>query len=445
MVVLLIVLALVAAACGSDGDGGDATGDRRVPAEHTGGTDDEEVQPIGFVGAEVPPDDPGEVPAADVEAVAVGDTQLGLDLLVLAGAEGNNVFLSPYSVASALGMLLAGARGATNDEIAAVLSVDDENAFHPARGALTAAVTTPAAVAGDEAEPFTLRAANQLFGQDGFPFVDAYLELLARSYGADMGVVDFASQPEAARQLINGWVEEQTEERIVDLIPEGVISALTRLVLVNAVYFKANWREPFDPAATTPETFRDLDGTSGPVDMMHGMIGAGYAAGDGYEAFRLSYAGDTTSMLVVMPDEGTLVDFVGQLDAPALAAIGDALESTQLELAFPSFEFTTALGLRPLLEELGMIRAFDAPGADGADLTGITAEQVLFVQDALHQAFVSVDEEGTEAAAATAVAVGLTAVPEVVPVRVDRPFLFVIEHDETRETIFIGQVTQLAG
>lgn len=444
MVVLLVVLALVAAACGSDGGGG-APGEGAAPDGETGGRPAGEAQPIGFVGAEVPPDDPGAVPFADIEAVAVGDAQLGLDLLALAGAEGGNVFLSPYSVASALGMLLAGARGATNDEIAAVLSVDDEDAFHPARGALTAAVTTPAVVAGDEAEPFTLRAANQLFGQDGFPFVEAYLELLARSYGADMGVVDFANDPEAARQLINEWVEQQTEERIIDLIPEGVISALTRLVLVNAVYFKANWREPFDPAATTPETFRDLDGTSGTVDMMHGMIGGSYARGDGYEAFRLSYAGDTTSMLVVMPDEDTFTDFVGQLDAPALAAIGDSLESTQLELAFPSFEFTTALGLRPLLEELGMIRAFEAPGADGANLTGITAEQVLFVQDALHQAFVSVDEQGTEAAAATAVVVGLTAVPEVTSVSVDRPFLFVIEHDETGEMVFLGQVTQLAG
>ncbi|NNE72140.1 MAG: serpin family protein [Acidimicrobiales bacterium] len=442
LMAVLTVLMVVAAACSSDD--GDETSPTSGPQTTTS-----VVPPAGdgleFISADVDREDPSSVPSADVAAVVAGDADLGFELLRKAGTEGDNVFLSPYSVATALGMLLPGARGATQEEIASVLGATTMGeAYHRARGALDAAVLEPGTPPPEgEAESFTLRAANQLFGQQGFPFSDEYLELLARSYGAEFGVVDYATEPEPARMLINDWVEGQTEDRIVDLIPEGVITTLTRLVLVNAVYFKANWMETFDPTNTTQASFTDLDGAGGPVETMNGSITTGYVDGDGFDAVRLAYAGGTTSMLVIVPDEGSFADVQASLDADELDRIRADLGRAQVQLAMPTFEFRTALGLKPLLQELGMQRAFLEPGPDGADLTGITPEQILFVQDALHQAFVSVDEEGTEAAAATAIVVGLESAPEPVTLTIDRPFLFVIQHDATGEPVFMGQVTNL--
>ena len=445
VITVVLVLALLAASCGGDDDSVErdddttttAAGDTTTSAASGGG--------LTFVGSDAEPADPTTVPDADVAAVAAGDVQLGLELLRRSGADGDNVFLSPYSIATALAMLLPGARGTTADEIADVLSVADETAYHPARGALDARVAEPIDVPV-EGDVFTLRAANQLFGQDGFPFLDEYLDLLARYYAAQLAAVDFTADPEDARELVNQWVADQTEDKITDLIPAGVISALTRLVLVNAVYFNASWLEPFEPELTEPAPFRDLDGTVGDVDMMRTRITTAHADGDGYEAVRLGYAGGSTSMLVVVPDEGTFADFADGLDAAGLEEIRGALVRADVDLGLPRFEVRTQLGLRPLLEDLGMVEAFvPPPGADTADLTGITEEPVLFVQDALHEAVVTVDEAGTEAAAATAIIIGETSLPESVTLTVDRPFLFVIQHDETGEPLFLGQVTSLAG
>ena len=433
---LLILVALMAAACSSD----DAeTGGGEEPAVSTttvGGGG------LRTISSDVERADPSAVPVADIETVARADAELGLRLLRLAGAEGGNTFLSPYSIATALAMLLPGAKGATEAEIAQVLGAAGVASYHPARGALEATVTTPAEVAEDQGDPLVLRAANQLFGQEGYAFLDDYVDTLGRFYGAPLVAVDYATDPEGSRRLVNGWVADQTEDRIDELIPQGVIDTLTRLVLVNAVYFKAGWAEPFDPENTADQTFTDLDGTSGPVPMMSELIGASYGTGGDYEAVRLAYADRTTSMLVIVPDDGAFTDFVAGLDGERLAEIKASLDRYSVDLDLPSFEFRTSIGLKPLLRDLGMEAAFDPATAD---LSGITGTRELFVQDALHDAFVAVDEEGTEAAAATAVIVGFTAAPPSVEVTVDRPFIFVIEHEQTGEMLFVGQVTELAG
>ena len=425
-IVLLAVMALIAAACGGGDDAAD--GDSVVPTEG-----------LQLVRSAAPLADHSAVPTADIAAVVAADTALGVRLLDLIGGEGDNVIVSPYSVASALGMLLPGARGETRDELMAVLGVADEAAYHAGRGAVDARVNEPGTPPPEgDAEAFTLRAVNQVFAQDGFPIEDAYLDVLAEDYDAAVALVDFSEDPEGSRQVVNDWVEDQTEDRIVDLIPEGVITTLTRLVLANAVYFFANWEHQFDVDATRTGPFTRADGSTVDVPLMQTSARLAYVDGDGYQAARLPYAGFTTSMLVIAPDD--LAAFVASLDTDTVAGILEALSDHQVDLTMPRVEFRTEAGLKPVLQQLGLVKAFEAPSVDGADLTGIHPERILFVQDAVHQAFVSIDEFGTEAAAATAVVIGLESAPPPAELSLDNPWLFMIMHDETGAPLFIGQV-----
>lgn len=420
-------MALVAAACGDsdDADGGDDV----VP-----------VEGLELVRSESALADHSSVPDADVADVVTADTALGVRLLELIGDDGDNVIISPYSVASALGMLLPGTRGETRDQLLDVLGVTDEDSYHAGRGAVDARVNEPGTPPPEgDAEVFTLRAVNQVFAQDGFPIEDDYLDVLARDYGAGVALVDFAQDPEGSRQIVNEWVEDQTEDRIVDLVPEGVITTLTRLVLTNAVYFFANWEHQFDVDETRTGPFTRADGSTVDVPLMRTSARLGFVEGDGYRAARLPYAGFATSMLVIAPDD--LAAFVADLSTDTVTDILDGLSDHEVDLTMPRVEFRTEAGLKPVLQQLGLVKAFEPPSADGADLTGIHPERVLFVQDAVHHAFVSIDEFGTEAAAATAVVIGLESAPPPAELRLDRPWLFMILHDETGEPLFVGQVT----
>ncbi len=444
----LVLVALIAAACGDADDTATSTSLTPDPTPPPGSTQAPGPAPgaVPFVPGELARFD---APVADVTvteaelaAVARADAAFGLDLLrVVAGDD--NVMVSPYSVATALSMLLPGARNATAAEIAAVLHLTgDEDAMHRARTHIERVLATTSAPMGEEdnREPFVVRPANLAWGQGGYPFLAPYLERLATSYGAGLRLVDFATAPDASRGIINGWVEDATEGRIEDLIPDGVITTLTRLVLVNAIWFKANWEVPFDPERTTPAPFTRLDGSTVDVPMMHVDVRTGYAATDLFEAVRLRYAGDA-AMVVAVPRSGSPAELAARLTVDDLAvAWGDF----QVELAMPRFEFESDVGLKAALQALGMNAAFEAPvpGEDGtADLTGITESRELFVQDALHKTFVALDENGTEAAAATALVVGLTSLPEPATLTVDRPFLFWIESTSTGEILFLGQVT----
>ena len=440
---VLIALAIVAAACGSTGEAATSTttGDS-TPTTADSGNRTEAFAPGDVVRADLPRTS-AAVTEADIAAVVAADAEFGLDLFELVAAD-QNLMISPYSIATALSMLYPGARGVTAEEIAEVLhlAVDDAT-LHAVRNHIEDALATPPPPVGDEdtREPFTIRPANSAWGQGGYPFLDEYLTVLATDYGAGLRLLDYVGDPEGSRAIINQWVEDATEDRVKDLIPEGAITVDTRLALVNAIWFYANWFDQFDPALTAPGTFTLLDGSEVTVPLMHASQRTGYAATDLFEAVRIPYAGDA-AMVVLLPKEGSPADLVAQL-TPADLDInwGDFA----VELTLPSFEFEADIALGDALKSLGMPTAFEGPaGNSGADLTGITEIRELFVSDAFHKTFIALNEEGTEAAAATAILVGVTSAPPPATFNADRPFLFFIEHSSTGEMLFLGQVTNPA-
>lgn len=428
----ITAVAVLAAACGSTADSSPTTS--RAP-EVTNPPSSSIPFTIGELIKLDIPQTAGDVDEAVLAAVVRGDTQLGLDLFEeIAGAD--NVMFSPYSIATALSMLYPGARGTTADEIAAVLHLDvDDEALHEARRAIDRLLTEAApTMPDDDREPFTIKPANSAWGQGGFPFSEDYLTVLATAYGAGLRLVDFESDPDGAGDVINDWVEKATEDRIKDLLPDGAVDALTRLVLVNAVWFKANWAEQFDPDRTEPGKFTRLDGSEVTTPLMHSTTTGQYAATAAFTAVRLPYAGDA-AMVVALPASGTSPAEL----AAAMTADDFTIdwETFQLDLTLPSFQFESQISLKQSLQALGMNAAFTG----AADLSGITEAADLFVQDALHKSFIALDENGTEAAAATAILVGLTSAPPPASFTADRPFLFWIEHSSTGEVLFLGQMT----
>lgn len=369
---------------------------------------------------------------------------LALERELQSGRSGANLFSSPYSVAVALAMTYAGARGETADEMREALrfSLSDDR-LHPAFNRLTRTVEAAPETDDAEGDPFRLRVVNAIWGQRGFPFREDYLELLATHYGAGLRTVDFADDPEAARTAINTWVANQTEDRIQDLLGKDAVGPRTRLVLTNAIYFNASWKTPFDESNTTEQEFTSIDGTTATVPMMRRQGEIAFAAMDGHQAVELPYIGDSASMVIVLPKEGEFEDFAASLDRDRLNELLDGLRRSEGSLALPRFTYRSEFSLTAVLRRLGMERAFEK-GA--ADLTGMydpgRAAEELSIDDVIHKAFVSVDEAGTEAAAATGVTVGAISVSPGEPweMVVDRPFLFGIRDRGTGAILFLGRV-----
>jgi serpin B len=314
--------------------------------------------------------------------------------------------------------------------------------LHPAFNALDLQLAAPPAASGDE-QPFQLSIANSLWGQDGYQFLPEFLDLLAMHYGAGMRLLDFKSDPNAARQLINRWVEEQTKERIKDLIPEGGLDPSARLVLANAIYFKADWLYSFEPGNTRPMPFHRLDGSQIDAPMMtfeHAQD-LRYAEGDGYQAVELPYQGGQTSMLLLVPESGRFEEFEAGLDAARLQQIVDGLQTQTVGLLLPKFEFTQEYALADTLLDMGMPEAFCDAGAE-IDFSGMDGTRNLCIGQVFHKAFVAVDEKGTEAAAASAVVMleAAMVIQDVKEVIVDRPFIFVIRDNSSDSLLFVGRV-----
>jgi serpin B len=394
------------------------------------GTADRKGASLRLVSADVPRS------AGDPEAVSgVVDSlrAFTLDLWDAVGEQGENLAISPYSVAVALAMTANGARGETAHDMLHVLHVGSLATHNSGMAALTqalAALAGPVEVAGKKSE-IDLSPANQLFGDASVHWQQAFLTVLAKEYGAGMRTVDFAAS-EAARALVNEWTSQQTHDRIPEILPEGSIDALTRLVLVNALYFKAPWSSPFEKASTSPGRFHRADGSTVQAQLMSTSEGPTYVAGRSFEGARLSYAGDTLAMTVALPtrSEGAALS---ELLGHGLAGRGEQ----GLRLTMPRWTYRVATDLKDPLKTLGMAVAF----GDAADFRGMTTERDLAITDVLHQTYVAVDEAGTEAAAATAVVVGETGLP-VTPheLVLDRPFLYVI-HDTAHGTpLFVGRV-----
>ncbi len=378
--------------------------------------------------------------AAQQSQLVSGNTAFAFELYKQLGARQGNLFLSPYSISTALAMTQAGARGDTlaqmNKALHFTLPID---ALHPALNALQLALNKREQNAQDASKKdFRLRVTNALWGEKTYSFKADFLDLLAENYGAGLRLVDFLSAPEPSRQAINQWVSDQTEQKIKDLLPQGSITNLTRLVLTNAIYFNANWMKPFYPENTKAGDFNLLDGKKTQAQLMSTSTQLPYARGSGYQAVELPYEGNKLSMLVVVPDGGKFTDIERSLDPDNLESIKKGLGSAQVNLQLPRFKFEASFGLIDALKALGMQAAFE-PGK--ADLSGMDGTKNLYISAIEHKAYISVDEKGTEAAAATAVVVGLTSMPaQSVDLKIDRPFLFYILDKQSGALLFMGRV-----
>lgn len=379
------------------------------------------------------------VAASDLTDLVHGNSAFAFDLYKALSAKDGNLFYSPYSISLALAMTYAGARSETEQQMANTLHfILPQDRLHPAFNALDQELASRGQGAkGTDEKGFRLNVANAIWGQQDYRFLGDFLDVLAENYGAGLRLLDFSKVPEECRITINNWVSDQTEGKIKDLIPQGVIDELTRLVLTNAIYFNAAWLNPFDKSSTQDGVFHLLDGSEVTVPMMSQTASFSYAKGKGYQAVELPYDGNELSMVILLPDTGEFKTFEGSLDAEQVNSIIKNLEPRQVALSLPKFKFESEFGLTDTLSAMGMPIAF----TQEADFSGMTGNRELAISEILHKAFVSVDEAGTEAAAATAVIVGLTSMPqEPVTVTLDRPFIFLVRDIETGAILFIGRV-----
>ena len=357
--------------------------------------------------------------------------------------DADDLFFSPYSISSALLMAYAGAEGETKAQMEAALQLQDAESALEAFNALNqhfARLNEESQAS--EFDDFQLLVNNAVWGEESFPLLDAYLETLAKFFGAGLFQMDFINNPDSAREQINEWVAEQTNQMIPNLLGPGTISTDTRVVLTNTMYFIASWIREFEESATRDEAFTLLDGSQVMVPMMNQTDRFGYVLGDGYQMIELPYVGYQISMYAIVPDEGTFAEFEASLTGEHFAEIINAERTfKEVELAFPKFEVESAFSVTEVLKALGMVDAFDPMTAD---FSGITGNRDLVISDVVHQAVVKLDEQGTEAAAATAVIMEVTsAMPEEelpVVIRFDRPFIFAIMNPETGTILFLGRI-----
>jgi serpin B len=360
----------------------------------------------------------------------------------LAATAGNTV-CSPYSVAAALAMTRNGARGSTAAQMDAVLHAPPLGTLNAGLNALSRLVESREGrqvKADGEKATVSLDVANSLWGDQTTRWEPAFLDVLARNYGAGMRLVDYIGNADVAQTSINAWTADKTHGRITDIIPNGVLDQLTRLVLVNAIYLKAPWEEPFGAELTRSRPFERADGSHVDTDTMSaGLKSASYGDGPGWRAARLAYAGRQLAMTVILPDRVSLDHLEQSLDGRALARILTTPRPVQrLAIQLPRWKFLVASPLADHLSAMGMPLAFDP---DRADFSGMTPDETLYIKAVLHQAFIAVDEEGTEAAAATAVVNELTSMPQTTVFEVDRAFLFVIHDVATATPLFVGRVS----
>jgi len=374
-----------------------------------------------------------EVNEASLKELVAGNNAFAFDLYRALKTNEDNLFFSPYSISLALAMTYAGARDNTAIEMAETLHFTlQQDRLHPALNALGEKLL------GHD-ENISLTIANALWGQAGYPFLPDFLAVLDTGYDAGLRRADFIGAPEGARRDINDWVSDATEGKIEDLMGPGTITPDTRLVLANAIYFKGTWKAQFDAKKTEFAPFYRLDGSQVKVPMMRMKGHFPYTEGMNYQAIELPYTGDTLSMAILLPRAGMFEDFEANLSVERLDAILAQLCSEKVQLAMPRFELTSEFSLGETLANLGMPAAFKQ---GIADFSGMDGTRDLFIGHVAHKAFVSVNEEGTEAAAATGVSMVLS-IPSMMTI--DHPFVFLIRDSETGTILFIGRVLDPTG
>lgn len=380
---------------------------------------------------------------ADAVELGAGNRAFAFDLYQSLRKQGGNLFYSPYSISLALAMTFAGAKGQTAQQMASALHFTlSPERLHPAFDSLDLALASRAqGTAGQGGKGFKLSIANAIWGQDGFQFLPDFLSTLSQNYGAGLRLMDFKQAPEASRIAINNWVSDQTAGKIKDLIPPGAIDPLTRLVLTNAIYFNAAWAQQFNPKVTADGPFTLPDGNKINAPMMSQTAYFAYTEGKNYQAVELPYEGQKLSMVILLPAAGQLDAFEGTLGGPQVDAILGALTSKRIALKMPRFKTEYSISLKQTLQELGMRDAFT-----NADFSGMTGNRDLSIGAVIHKAYVAVDENGTEAAAATAVTMPTSVLPgQPIEVSVDRPFIFLIRDIETGALLFVGRIVTPAG
>jgi serpin B len=378
-----------------------------------------------------------EPPKSPDKNVVQGNNQFSFDLYRQLDKEkpGDNLFFSPASVSLALTMTAAGAKGQTEVEMAKTLHLADIlPQAHAEYGQLLKQWNGEKKDRG-----YQLLIANRLWGQKGFKFLDSYLSLTRKDYGAELGIVDFADQPETARREINAWVEKQTADKIKDLFPKGSIDASTTLVLANAIYFKAAWMIPFEKKRTSDEEFNVSATKKVKVPMMRQKRFFSYMENDALQTLELPYKGGTLSMMVLLPRK---IDGVAELEKSLTAEKIDEIRSKyvnrEVEMFFPKFKLDSSFFLNKSLNTLGMKSAFGGE----ADFSGIDGNRDLFISVVVHKAFVDVNETGTEAAAATGIGIAGAMPPKDPPAifRADRPFIILIRDQVSGAILFLGRV-----
>ena len=389
----------------------------------------------------------------DEKLVVEGNNRFALQLYQKLRGDEGNLFLSPYSISTALAMTYAGARGQTEAQMAEVLQFptwrevwlarrmtrEDQSASAQKRfAAAFGKIVKDLNAAGSEAQ-YELRVANALWGQKDYEFLSSFTKRVEAAYGGKLQELDFVTAAEQARKTINAWVEKQTNDKIKDLIRPGVLDAMTRLVLTNAIYFKGNWASQFDEDRTREAPFTLGSGEKVQTPMMNQRAQFGYAETDALQVLELPYVGEELSMAILLPKTTDgIAALEGDLIAENLVTWLGRIRKREVIVSIPKFKMTSKFSLAPVLASMGMPLAFSR----NADFSGMTGKPNLFISAVIHQAYVDVNEEGTEAAAATAVAIKLTSIgPDRTPVfKADHPFVFMIRDARSGSILFLGRV-----
>jgi serpin B len=383
-----------------------------------------------------------EAPSSDTRQVVAGNTEFAVDLYGQLRTSEGNVFFSPYSISTALAMAYGGARGETEKQMARTLRFNlPPDKIHPAFAVLEANFR-----AVQQKGQVKLAVANSLWPQKGFAFLPDYFALCRKYYRSSIVPVDYREHTEAARKTINDWVEARTNRKIVELLKPGAVDGSTLLVLVNAIYFKGNWASPFETNLTTDQPFYVSPQKSVTAPLMRQFHDLRYAESPGLQVLELPYAGDDLSMIVLLP---RTVDGLGHLETElttqSLTSLTQNLPRQEVDVFLPKFKVTSEFSLAKTLAALEMSDAFTGQ----ADFSGMDGRQDLFISGVIHQAFIEVNEQGTEAAAATAIMMAGSMAPlhpQPIPVfRADHPFLFLIRNNRDGSILFLGRVTDPTG
>jgi serpin B len=393
---------------------------------------------------------------ADEQAVVQGNTEFALELYAKVRGEPGNLFCSPYSISTALAMPYAGAAGPTEKQMAEVLHLPvavagkgtnmtarkaeltrptvSKQRFHLAFGSIIKGLN-----ARGEKGGYQLTVANALWGQKDYGFLAEFVQLIKDHYQGNLNEVDYVRAAEAAAREINAWVEEQTKGKIKNLISPGALNSMTRLVLTNAIYFKGNWARQFKKEQTRDAPFTPADGGKVDVAMMNQTAEFGYMEGSDFQALELPYVDDELSMVIFLPKKHDgLAEFEKKLTLENLGKWQGRLYKRKVIVSVPKFKVTSQFGLGGVLKSMGMGNAFSS----GADFSGINGKRDLFISAVIHKAYVDVNEEGTEAAAATAVTMRVTSVQPQPPIfRADHPFFFLIRDNKSKSILFLGRIT----